>query len=122
MESKSTGKMVMVPMSQSRPYERLVASAARAAGVELRYDPVFLTVKFFFHRPKCHLDRKGLLAADAPRHFTKAPDVDKLLRAVMDALTGVAYKDDAQVCRALAHKMWVFAEDQEGTMIEVGYP
>jgi Holliday junction resolvase RusA-like endonuclease len=33
-------------------------------------------------------------------------DVDKYLRAILDALTGVMYKDDAQVIHARATKIW----------------
>lgn len=42
------------------------------------------------------------------------PDVDKLLRAVLDALTGIAYTDDAQVCESRAAKRYV------GTMFANG--
>lgn len=34
----------------------------------------------------------------------RKPDADKLLRAVLDSLTGVAYEDDAQVVRVFARK------------------
>ena len=37
-------------------------------------------------------------------HPTKKPDTDKLLRAVLDSLTGVAYEDDSQVVRVTAEK------------------
>ena len=37
-------------------------------------------------------------------HPTKKPDVDKLLRAVLDSLTGVAYEDDSQVVRGSIEK------------------
>ena len=30
--------------------------------------------------------------------YTHRPDVDNLTKAVLDALNGLAYKDDAQVC------------------------
>jgi Holliday junction resolvase RusA-like endonuclease len=33
-----------------------------------------------------------------------APDLDKLVRAVLDALTAVAYRDDGQVTRITATK------------------
>lgn len=34
------------------------------------------------------------------------PDLDKLIRAVLDALTGIAYTDDSQVVRILAQKSY----------------
>lgn len=43
------------------------------------------------------LDRpKSISAKKRPEPIVK-PDVDKLLRTILDALTGVIYKDDAQV-------------------------
>lgn len=37
-------------------------------------------------------------------HPTKKPDADKLLRAVLDSLTGIGYEDDSQVVRVTAMK------------------
>jgi Holliday junction resolvase RusA-like endonuclease len=37
---------------------------------------------------------------------TVPPDLDKLIRAVLDGLTGVAYKDDGQVVRITAVKIY----------------
>lgn len=57
-------------------------------------------MEFFFPRPKSHY-RTGKHAsdmkADAPNYHTSKPDVDKLERCVLDALTGVLWKDDSQV-------------------------
>jgi Holliday junction resolvase RusA-like endonuclease len=35
---------------------------------------------------------------------TKKPDLDKLLRALKDALKGVIYRDDSQVVRVVTSK------------------
>jgi Holliday junction resolvase RusA-like endonuclease len=37
---------------------------------------------------------------------TVPPDLDKLIRAVLDGLTGVAYKDDGQVVKITAVKIY----------------
>ena len=41
---------------------------------------------------------------------TKKPDADKLLRAVLDSLTGIGYEDDAQVVRVVAEKQYGIPE------------
>jgi Holliday junction resolvase RusA-like endonuclease len=41
---------------------------------------------------------------DARHGYPKRPDLDKLVRAVLDALTGVCYLDDSQVTRIEAEK------------------
>lgn len=45
-------------------------------------------------------------AGASPGTFTTPPDVDKLSRAVLDALAGVVYVDDAQVVRLVASKVY----------------
>lgn len=37
---------------------------------------------------------------------TKKPDVDNIFKAVTDALSGVLYKDDKQICRAVVNKYY----------------
>lgn len=39
---------------------------------------------------------------------TKKPDADKLLRAVCDALTGIVWKDDSQVCVLAVNKHYAW--------------
>lgn len=65
--------------------------------------PVSLRASFLFTRPKSHLTTKGQLRKGAPLIPTR-PDLDKLVRAVLDALTGIAYADDGQVSLLTASK------------------
>lgn len=71
--------------------------------------PVGLDVTFYMPRPRAHF-RTGRFAdqlrVDAPTVPTTAPDTTKLLRAVEDALTGVAWRDDAQVVFQIARKRY----------------
>ena len=39
---------------------------------------------------------------------TKKPDWDKLARMLCDALTGIVYKDDSQVCYAMVNKVYAW--------------
>lgn len=62
--------------------------------------PVKLVVTFAFPRPAAHYGtgrNASVLKASAPKYKTSAPDLDKLQRAIGDALTGTAFRDDAQV-------------------------
>lgn len=76
-----------------RPWRQAVGSAALDARgthpVISRDVAVCLHVMFLFQRPQSAPKR-------VTRH-TKAPDIDKLERALLDAMTGIAYADDAQV-------------------------
>lgn len=95
-----------------RPWEHIIAlKAAEEWDQRLWGGPVQLWLRFCFHRPNAHF-RSGknsqLLKADSPTHPTakKKNDLDKLVRAVMDALTGVVYVDDAQVWSLESEKIY----------------
>src|SRR5208283_2844737 len=60
--------------------------------------PVYLAVVFYFAPLKSKKDKSGWKST--------RPDVDKLLRAVQDALSGVAYDDDSQVACAYVQKVF----------------
>jgi crossover junction endodeoxyribonuclease RusA len=59
---------------------------------------VRLSIAFFLPRPKT-LPRK------VSAHV-KAPDLDKLVRAVADAMTNVIFRDDSQVVELVAQKLY----------------
>lgn len=88
-----------------RPWRQAIAWEARAHGVVLSRGEVEVEVRVLLPRPKSHFGKRGLLPSARPSPTTK-PDVDKLLRAVLDALTGVAYHDDSQVVRAVISKAY----------------
>lgn len=81
-------------------------------GMEDRlHNAIKVEVIFKFRRPSSHYNAKGELKDDtyakpAPTWVTKKPDVDKLIRAVLDAMSYYAYEDDAQVVQVTATKMW----------------
>lgn len=78
------------------PWRRLVAAAARKAARQSYADnggPVIVELSFFLKAPQ----RLFRLTDVAVEPHTKKPDVDKLARAILDAMTGVLYADDSQV-------------------------
>jgi|CXWL01.1.fsa_nt_gi Holliday junction resolvase RusA-like endonuclease len=73
--------------------------------------PVDLTTTFYLPRPKS-LPKRVL-------HHTKKPDLDKLVRAVKDALKGVLYLDDSQVVDVKAMKRYATSIHPPGVMVEI---
>lgn len=67
---------------------------------------VHLGLWFYMPRPRSHYLKSGALRDDAPPAHVVKPDVDKLVRAVLDALTGVVYVDDNQVVSVEATKFY----------------
>lgn len=111
------GHGVMVESSKRvKPWRAAVRTAAIEAmhGQPPRTGPLEVWLRFIMPRPKSHL-RQGRAQTDgwrllpsAPRQHTGKPDVDKLVRAVLDALTGVAWCDDAQVVAVHGEKGYAY--------------
>lgn len=67
---------------------------------------VELDVRWQFMWRKQDLDSHGAPKPSASPWKATAPDIDKLERALLDALTGVAYADDAQVARVVKERVY----------------
>lgn len=80
-------------------WTQAVGWAARAVRVPLmdRDTPIRVVATFMFVKPP---------SAKTRRFPTVKPDLDKLTRALLDALIGVAYEDDAQVTQLRIEKLY----------------
>ena len=100
---KGTSRAVMVEDNKrTKPWRVDVALMAKQAmaGSEPFTGPLSAVFVFTLPRPKAHYcggDPGRALRETAPIHRDAKPDVDKLFRAVGDALTGIVYHDDAQL-------------------------
>jgi len=93
-----------------KQWERTIAAAAQGvASGRLIAGPIRLQVAFYLDRPKS-LPKRVV-------HHAKRPDLDKLIRSATDALTGVVWKDDAQVVRIIATKAYA-GEHHEAPRVE----
>jgi crossover junction endodeoxyribonuclease RusA len=108
------GRATAVPYNaKSKAWEKAVKLAASRSC--RRYDwlpfdrPCSVTFEFFLRRPQKPRFR---------RPATK-PDYDKLVRSTGDALSGVAYVDDARVVEAHTFLRYVDQPSDQGVLIEV---
>ena len=67
--------------------------------------PVEVEIAFYFQRPSNKTWKTRPMPLEAK---TTKPDLDNLAKAVMDSLNGVAWIDDAQVCKIVLSK-WIVA-------------
>jgi Holliday junction resolvase RusA-like endonuclease len=82
-------------------------AAVDAAAKQHRQIPgaVRISLAFTMVRPSSHLTRKGTLRKGYPEHPEGRPDIDKLARAVLDALTSAELiEDDSRVVELVARK------------------
>lgn len=76
---------------------------------ELFRGPVRNVLTFFTKRPKQHFTKKGL-RPEAPIYDATEPDLFKVVRSIEDAMSGVVYVDDKQVCHVSASKQYADAD------------
>lgn len=103
---------------KGKPWAKLVRQAfIDATGWEEGSPPAYerdvavqVHIRFFLLRPK---------KPKYPDEPLGKPDVDKLIRGVLDAIKGAAYVDDAQVVSVLAGKQWTVYETDAGAQIVV---
>lgn len=102
------GVMIESNDAQLRPWRSTIALETADAfdGQPVR-DAVRVSLRFSFPRPSSHFGtgrNRDVLKPSAPAYKTTKPDLDKLVRAILDGLTGVAFVDDAQVAELVASK------------------
>lgn len=80
--------------------------------------PLEILVRFDQRRPKSHYKSDGFtLKPSSPKYPTSKPDATKLLRSTEDALTGIAWRDDAQIIDQHVHKRYAAWDEPEGAHI-----
>ena len=129
--AKGTGYHVVDSNRNARPWANQVSDKARLAMAdaarglsqpELLRGAVSVELTFYFLRPKSHYGsgrNSDALRPSAPEFMTVMPDVDKLARCALDALTGVVIADDAQVARLVADKRYGGPERLVGCVREL---
>lgn len=96
------GRIVQVNSAKHKRWRNAVSFAALdLVGPDFQPldEPIELSVIFYLPRPKS-------VTRDFPAVM---PDVDKLLRAVFDSLSGIIYVDDSRIITATAQKRYADA-------------
>jgi crossover junction endodeoxyribonuclease RusA len=103
-----------------KPYRHTVAQIAcetmAKQSLELpwaaKHVPVSLCLTFYFEKPPS--------VAKKRTECVVKPDIDKICRSTFDALTGVLFKDDAQVVEIVARKQYGTPERVEIICQKIG--
>jgi Holliday junction resolvase RusA-like endonuclease len=105
---KNTGRAIIIDASgkKGKDWRNLVASTAQDAFTEPMHGPLRLDVHFVLPYRKLDLDKNGIPKKTAPFWHVTKPDTTKMLRAIEDAIKGIAWIDDSQVASQYATKTY----------------
>ncbi|MDD5387577.1 MAG: RusA family crossover junction endodeoxyribonuclease [Sulfuricurvum sp.] len=76
--------------------------------------PLSMSLVFYFPRPKSHTKKMRMCM-----HHTVAPDVDNLCKSAFDALNGIVFADDKQICMLAAAKRYCQDTQRPGVMLRL---
>lgn len=99
--------------AKTNPWRADIAAHVRSAigpSIAIPEGPVAVHLGFVMPRRKSEPKRV------TPAHIRK-PDLDKLVRAVLDAITGLAFADDSQVTEIETHKITAGIGEQPGVYV-----
>lgn len=99
-------------------YEKLVRIRFQNAGGIITEKPVRVEIAAFFAPPKSARKKDKIEMLTNRILPEKKPDVDNIAKIILDALNGIAYKDDSQVvdlsvkkCFAAEARVYVHIEE-----------
>lgn len=81
--------------------------------------PVTVRLRFYLQTPKSWGKIRKELAEEQEIRPLKVPDIDNLVKTVLDALNGLAWEDDKQICRIAASKYYSATPRTEITVMEL---
>lgn len=111
-----TGRAILVESSKRvKPWRAIVNAAARQhmQGRPPARGPVAVAIAFVLPRPK------NLPKTRPTPPAIKRPDIDKLERAILDAITAVCFHDDSQVTKIESTKRIAEPGEQPGATITI---
>lgn len=103
--------------AKRKQWANAVATAAADAmqGNSVLTGPVRLEAVFHFSRPKSHFGtgkKSSELKGSSPCRHAQTPDLDKLIRCLGDAISGIVFRDDSQVWSLTASREWTTSQER----------
>lgn len=103
--NKQTGRSQAITPKDSMSYENLVKWIYTSAMEPTKFEgEIEARIVAMYGIPKSMTKRNRQLIEEGKLHPTKKPDLDNIAKIVLDALNGIAYKDDSQVVKLTVEK------------------
>lgn len=101
------GRVHTFTPAKTSAYEKQIADYYLQSSMGFKFDrdqALYVSIIFGMPVPKSTPKWKQVEMFKGAIRHTKKPDVDNLVKAVLDALNGVAWEDDSQIVRLSASK------------------
>lgn len=98
-------------------YEREIKLAYWSTYGHRKYESdkaLAVDIVLYYPRPKNMAKYKRLMAQKGMLRPTVKPDVDNVIKTILDALNGVAFEDDRQIVQVECEKWYDITEENEG--------
>lgn len=82
-------------------------------------EPVGVKITACFAIPKSYTKTEKEMCRSGETLPTKKPDADNIEKIVFDAMNGLVYLDDAQICENLTRKRYVSESEEEGVWVVI---
>lgn len=126
---KGTRRIVVQPSNKKALYrwrDTIITASFNAIAAQ-HYQPadgpLQVDLSFYFDRPAYHFGsgrNARTLKPGAPTYVSVFPDIDKLIRAVLDAFTKAGvYADDARVVKLAVVQLYIQPGQQPGVLARV---
>lgn len=105
---------------KTRDYEQLVKDIYSLKGEYLGESAIVAEIDLYFPIPKSYLKKRRQAILNGEEKYIKKPDLDNCIKSILDALNGIAYKDDSQIIEIRVRKSYTDQEPRaEVRLLEV---
>lgn len=114
--NNKAGHMTSITPEKTVLYENLIKICYREVSHYISDKPLKVYIHAYFEPAKSTTKTKRIEMLTDKIRPTKKPDIDNIAKVVLDALNGVAYKDDTQVVTLEVRK---FYKPESSVLVEI---
>lgn len=104
------------PQSQEK---EVVKALMRGQVIKKLEGPLEIEINFYFEVPKSYSKKRAKACLNGDEEHTKKPDIDNLVKFYLDCMNDLVFKDDAQVVKLVARKIYAETPSVEITINDI---
>jgi len=103
------------PQKDEKARDAILLRRQRGTAPQIEDSPIDVSLTFYMPIPKSY-PKKKLKELNV---HTKRPDLDNLIKYILDVAQGVLFKDDSKICSIYAEKVYDKDQRTELTIMEI---